>query len=88
MRKDGILTLLILVGLVAGAIVGEIQHRNVDNFVELGDSWMSVGSLILIRPLMPLVLPLVFLSVVVGVTSIGDPSRLGLVGGSTLGVAY
>ena len=84
MRKDGILTLLILVGLVAGAIVGEIQHRNVDNFVELGDSWMSVGSLILIRPLMLLVLPLVFLSVVVGVTSIGDPSRLGLVGGSTL----
>ena len=84
MSKNGFLTLLILIGLVGGAILGEFLHRYADDSVATGAAWMSVGKIILVRPLMLLVLPLVFLSVIVGTTSIGDPSRLGLVGGSTL----
>ena len=84
MRKSGLLTGLILMGLLAGAILGQIIHGAAEDPVASGTIWMSVGKLILVRPLMLLVLPLVFLSVVVGTTSIGDPSRLGLVGGSTL----
>lgn len=44
----------------------------------------TIGDLSLIRPLKMLIIPLVFVSVVCGVCSIGDPSRLGVVGGSTL----
>ena len=84
MNKDRLITMLILVGLVAGAILGEILHGTSVDPVGTGESWMSLGKIVLVRPLMLLVLPLVFLSVIVGVTSIGDPSRLGIVGGATL----
>lgn len=47
--------------------------------------WLrDIGTFVLIRPLMLLIIPLVFVSVTLGVTSIGDPSRLGLIGGATL----
>jgi hypothetical protein len=36
-----------------------------------------LGNLVLIRPLMLMIIPLIFVSVVCGVTSIGDPSKLG-----------
>ena len=84
MRKDGLITVLILVGLVAGVIVGQLIHGSASDPAAAGTQWMDIGKIILVRPLMLLVLPLVFLSVVVGVTSIGDPSRLGLIGGATL----
>ena len=84
MRKDGLITVLILVGLVAGVILGQWLHVSSSDPAAVGGQWMEVGKIILVRPLMLLVLPLVFLSVVVGVTSIGDPSRLGLIGGATL----
>ena len=84
MKKDGLITLLILVGLVAGAVLGQVLHGTASDPTAVGESWMSLGKIVLVRPLMLLVLPLVFLSVVVGVTSIGDPSRLGIVGGTTL----
>ncbi|MCP4836890.1 MAG: dicarboxylate/amino acid:cation symporter [Phycisphaera sp.] len=84
MKKDGLITILILVGLVGGAILGQILHGNAADPVATGERWMDLGKIVLVRPLMLLVLPLVFLSVIVGVTSIGDPSRLGVVGGATL----
>ena len=84
MRRDKLITILILIGLVSGAILGQILHGTVEDQVATGDAWMSIGKLVLVKPLMLLVIPLVFLSVIVGTTSIGDPSRLGLVGGSTI----
>ena len=42
------------------------------------------GEYVLIRPLKMLIIPLILFSVVSGVCSIGDPSRLGLVGGATV----
>jgi len=81
-RAGGLLTVLILLGLVAGAILGEILHRN-DAF-DVAAAMMNWGDLVLIRPLKLLVIPIVMLSVLVGVTSIGDPSRLGVIGGATL----
>ena len=44
----------------------------------------TVGDIVLIRPLMLMIIPLVLVSVVCGVCSIGDPSRLGIIGGSTV----
>lgn len=47
--------------------------------------WLgNFGTLLLIRPLMLLAIPVVLISVTLGVSSIGDPTRLGLIGGATL----
>ncbi|MGA1018704.1 MAG: cation:dicarboxylate symporter family transporter, partial [Phycisphaerales bacterium] len=81
-RAGGLLTVLILLGLVAGAILGEVLHRN--DALDVAAAMMNWGDLVLIRPLKLLVIPIVMLSVLVGVTSIGDPSRLGVIGGATL----
>jgi len=83
-RSNNLLTILILVGLVAGVVVGQILH--VHGGEPIGpDHWTkAIGDLVLIRPLTLLIIPIVFVSVLVGVTSIGDPSKLGVVGGSTI----
>lgn len=85
MSKSALVTLLMLAGLVLGALFG--QYVLFDPADPIGtDHWTrALGNLILIRPLMMLIIPLVFLSVTLAVTSIGDPSRLGLIGGATLG---
>lgn len=61
---------------------------NIEPVVKTGNftfEWLrDLGTLILIRPLMLMIIPLVLVSVVLGVTSIGDPAKLGLVGGATL----
>ncbi len=88
-----LLNILIFVGLIAGAAVGYFlylrYHSAELNLTqsEIADKlgWLkATGDIVLIRPLKMLIIPLVFTSVVVGITSIGDPSRLGLLGGSTL----
>ena len=80
MRRDKLITTFILVGLVGGVILGQWLHGASADPTAVGNQWMEVGKLVLVRPLMLLVLPLVFLSVVVGFPSIGDPSRLGVIG--------
>jgi len=83
-KKTNILTALILIGLLAGALVGQfLLYQGQPG--ALAEHWTKeAGDIILIRPLMLLIIPIVFVSVVVGVTSIGDPSRLGVIGGSTI----
>ena len=56
MRRDGILTLLILAGLIGGVIVGQILHLNSAAPEDTGAAWMSIGKLVLVKPLMLLVL--------------------------------
>lgn len=60
-----------------------IRERNA-RLAEVTAPWERVGNLTFIRPLRMMIIPLVFVSVVVGVTSIGSPEKLGLLGGSTL----
>ena len=66
-----------------------VNHLPTDGYLtpygrHVQSPYLPCGDLILIRPLFLLIIPLVFVSVVVGMTSIGDPSKLGVVGGSTL----
>ncbi len=83
-RSTNILTILILAGLVLGAIVGEFGFFASGAVID-GDHWLkTTGDLVLIRPLKLLIVPLIFFSVIAGITRIGDPSKLGLVGGATL----
>jgi Na+/H+-dicarboxylate symporter len=82
MKPTTLLTVLIILGMVIGALVGQflLYGGNVDS-----THWTKVaGDLILIRPLKLLVIPLVFFSVVAGITRIGDPRKLGRLGGATL----
>ncbi|MEM7227628.1 MAG: dicarboxylate/amino acid:cation symporter [Planctomycetota bacterium] len=83
MSKHNLLSLLIVIGLALGVVVGQIIFRDTGGID--ADHWSKLaGDLILIRPLKLLIVPIVFVSVLVGVTSIGDPSKLGVVGGSTV----
>jgi Na+/H+-dicarboxylate symporter len=82
MSKGNLLTLLILVGLIAGVLVGHFVLHSAANPID--ESLRRTGELILIRPLMLLVVPLVFVSIVAGVSRIGDLARVGLVGGASL----
>ncbi len=88
MSKTNLLTLLILLGLIGGVLLGQFAlfdpQYQYDNNYWSGHWTKLAGDLILIRPLTLMVIPLVLVSVVVGVTKIGDPSRLGVVGGSTV----
>lgn len=91
MKKDLLLTLLILLGLVLGVLVGQFglyDETLAQTAPEVLQNriapYQTVGELAFVRPLQMLIIPIVFVSVVVGVTSIGDPQRLGLVGGATL----
>jgi solute carrier family 1 (high affinity glutamate transporter) protein 1 len=84
MKHGNLLTVLILIGLAAGALFGQtVLYGNMGEDPNL--HWTKqMGDLILIRPLLLLIIPLVFVSVVVAMTSIGDPSKLGVVGSSTV----
>ncbi|MFK7961088.1 MAG: dicarboxylate/amino acid:cation symporter [Phycisphaerales bacterium] len=80
------LTFLIIIALIAGAAFGQFGLFVDDASQRITDEhWTKmIGDLVLIRPLMLMIIPLVFVSVVCGVCSIGDPSKLGVVGGSTI----
>ncbi len=128
MKKENVLTLLILLALVAGVLIGQfLLHKPIaakfdpnnpasdlmslrahaganpgdqaaqraaeevsapgamqKQLAAAAEPWRTVGDLLFIRPLRALVIPLVFVSVLCGVTSIGNPRRLGLIGGATL----
>jgi Na+/H+-dicarboxylate symporter len=84
MKHGNLLTLLIIISLVFGCLFGQFVLFDPDTLITNGHWTYQLGNLILIRPLMLMIIPLIFVSVVCGVTSIGDPSRLGVVGGSTV----
>jgi len=81
---NNLLALLIVDGLIVGVVIGDWLYYMSEVEVTK-DHWSYVaGNLLLIRPLKLLIVPIVFVSVLVGVTSIGNPSKLGVVGGSTV----
>ncbi|MDX1681849.1 MAG: dicarboxylate/amino acid:cation symporter, partial [Phycisphaeraceae bacterium] len=85
-RSDLIVTVGILIGLVAGLIVGEVLFRSYGGAVPAStlEGLKFVGDTFFMRLLKMLLVPLVVSSVVAGVCSIGDPRKLGRVGGLTL----
>lgn len=88
MKKENLLTLLILGGLVAGVLFGQYflfdPAATKEALAAASKPYQLAGDFVFIRPLRMLIVPLVFVAVVAGVTSIGDPKKLGLVGGATL----
>ena len=74
------LTTKILIGLIAGIIIGLLFTSNpafLDTFIK------PVGTLF-INLIKLVIVPLVLASLIVGAASIGDPKKLGRIGGKTL----
>jgi Na+/H+-dicarboxylate symporter len=80
MRKTTLHTILVLVALVAGAFVGQWLHGRGGP----GQLWQEFGELVILRPLLLMTIPLVFVSVALGVASVGDPKTLGRLGGAAI----
>ncbi|MDN5278331.1 MAG: hypothetical protein PWR01_2296 [Clostridiales bacterium] len=87
MHKKNSLTIHILIGLVLGALVGIATSYLPEG--SLRDVWLIegifelVGSMF-INAIKLLVIPLVFISLVCGVSALGDITRLGRIGGKTM----
>ena len=80
----------ILIGMILGLIVGLILNFYVTNtFIKdiiLIDNVFYLGGNLFIKLMKMLVVPLVFCSIIVGVTSISDIRKLGTIGGRTIGI--
>lgn len=88
-KKMG-LTGKIVIGMLLGMLLGVIlnQFKAPDGwiqFVLIDGLFRAVGD-IFITSLMMLVVPLVFVSLVVGTASLSDPSKLGRLGGKAIGM--
>ncbi|MFG0292922.1 MAG: dicarboxylate/amino acid:cation symporter [Phycisphaerales bacterium JB050] len=87
-KSDLVLTILIFAALILGVIVGQYfiwdSSATPEMLAQQTVGLQKIGELTFVQPLKMLVIPLVFVAVLVGVTSIGDPQRLGLVGGATM----
>jgi Na+/H+-dicarboxylate symporter len=85
-NRNTVVTIGILIGLVAGAIIGEVLFRTYGGNVP--QSWLEslsfIGKTFFMGLLKMVLIPLISASVIVGVASIGDPSKLGFVGMSTV----
>ena len=88
MRKPG-LTGQIIIAMILGVIVGGIL-KNVPPdgwvFANIVDGLFHVVGKVFVISLKMLVVPLVFVSLVCGTSSLGDPAKLGRVGGKTIGL--
>ncbi|MFG6114758.1 dicarboxylate/amino acid:cation symporter [Halobacillus sp. MO56] len=79
------LTTKILLGLVLGAAVGLVLHMTApDLFTTLDTYIFSPLGTIFLNLIKMLVVPIVFFSITLGVAALGDPKKLGRIGGKTI----
>ncbi|WP_028783818.1 dicarboxylate/amino acid:cation symporter [Thalassobacillus devorans] len=79
------LTTKILLGLVLGAAVGLVLHLTApDLFTTLDKYIFSPLGTIFLNLIKMLVVPIVFFSITLGVAALGDPKKLGRIGGKTI----
>ncbi|MCK9324938.1 MAG: dicarboxylate/amino acid:cation symporter [Bacteroidales bacterium] len=80
------LYLTIILGMVAGLLLG-ILAVNL-NFGEIVTNWVKPWGVIFIRMLKLIAVPLVFVSIVVGISSLGSIQKLGTLGVKTVGLYF
>jgi Na+/H+-dicarboxylate symporter len=100
-NKKTHLTLKIFIGMIAGIVIGAFLQMLFDDsgdrvfnifgmaFSTYGffvDGIFNIGGTVFINSLKMLVVPLVFVSLVCGVSSLTDPSKLGRLGGKSVGL--
>ncbi len=87
-RSSG-LTVRIILGMAAGLVVGlAFNLLGADGFLRayVVDGALHVGGAVFLASLKLLVVPLVFVSLVCGTAALDDVTKLGRVGGRTLGL--
>ncbi len=85
MRATLSLTPLIMIGLVAGIIVGAIMHASMaPEAVVSAGKWFGLVTTIFLRLIKMIIAPLVFATLVSGIVHMGDTASLGRVGLKTM----
>lgn len=85
--KTNRMTMYIIIGLIAGIIIGSVFNTMSDQaWVQWIDQYIFnvVGQLFL-NMIFMMVVPIVFISIVLGVYNVGDPKTLGSIGIKTVG---
>src|SRR3982751_3951814 len=79
------LTLFIMIGLIAGILVGAVMHATLtpETVAEV-DKWFKMVTDIFLRLIKMIVAPLVFGTLVAGIVHMGDTASLGRVGAKTI----
>ncbi|GGM30464.1 sodium:dicarboxylate symporter [Paraliobacillus quinghaiensis] len=80
------LTTKIFIGLILGATIGLILHFTSPDLFDTMDAYFfgPLGTIFL-NLIKMLVIPIVFFSITLGTASLGDPKKLGRIGGKALG---
>ena len=79
------LTLYIMIGLIAGIVVGAIMHATMDKeAVTAAGKWFGLVTDIFLRLIKMIIAPLVFATLVSGIVHMGDTASLGRVGLKTM----
>ncbi len=88
MSSNKTMTYSIIIGLVLGIIIGSIFNLyNDTSFVQVIDKYVfSVVGQIFLNLIFMMVVPVVFVSIVLGVVNVGDPKKLGSIGIKTIGM--
>src|SRR4029450_10780533 len=85
MKVSSRLTLYIFVAMFAGAFVGYMVHINASNdFIKSFSDNSKLLTTIFLRLVQMLIAPLVFSTLVVGISKLGDLKTVGRVGGKAL----
>lgn len=78
----------VMLGLVVGAAIGLALRYSIgaESASELATTWFKPIGDAFVNLIRMLVVPLIFTTLVAGVTAMGDPARLGSLGGTALGM--
>ena len=85
----------VMLGLVLGLLVGAALYYGLGkdaqgnpNAAEFADTWLKPFGDAFVKLIKMLVVPLIFTTLVAGVTAMGDPKRLGGLGGRAIGMYF
>ncbi|NML61370.1 dicarboxylate/amino acid:cation symporter [Massilia sp. RP-1-19] len=84
MNNRNRLTIYILIGLIAGVVVGFLANVGMPNPGQFAD-YMSLISTLFLRMIKMIIAPLVFSTLVVGIAKMGDAKEVGRIGVKALG---
>ena len=81
MKKSNNLTIYIIIAMIAGAILGYYIHENFDKAsIEIFSKNIKLLTTIFLRLIQMVIAPLVFTTLVVGISRLGDLKTVGRVG--------
>ena len=78
----------VLIGLVLGMAIGLLlrQLLGVEQAAKIGTNWFKPFGDLFIRLIKMLIIPIIATTLVAGVTAMGDPKKLGSLGGKAIGL--